>query len=294
MLSGKTTASSIVLMAGCKINLFLRVTGRRTDGYHTLDSIFWPLDSPCDSLAVTKTTFDGLQFSCSEPDLETPNNIVVKAYEAFVRKTSFAPKLSVHLQKNIPFGAGLGGGSSDAAALLLYLNQSMLAETATCLADAELTELGAHLGADVPFFFSNTPSRISGIGEVVTPLSKSDIDVFSGLHLVLVCLRVHVATAWAFNVWDEKNPMGCLTNENENDTSPLVQRIRIQNDLSQVVFERYPVIQETVALLEQFNAVASMSGSGSSVFGLFRNKYDAENAIRYFCQNGERVFYHIL
>lgn len=285
----------VVLTAGCKVNLFLRITGRRDDGYHTLSSLFWPLDEPSDTLTVTRADSGGLRFTCSEPELETSGNIVVRAYAAFAENTAYAPGIAVHLRKNIPSGAGLGGGSSDAAAMLLYLNRAMLAETGARMADDALGVVGARLGADVPFFLHNTPSLIGGIGDVVTPLDARDAGALKGLHLVLVCPREHVATAWAFKAWDEKVPEGNLTNGGENDTSPHVQGIWIHNDLSRVVFERYPVIPKTVALLEDLHAdAASMSGSGSSVFGLFRDAAAAQKATVFFRRSGERVFHHIL
>ena len=302
-------AGEAVLAAGCKVNLFLRITGRREDGYHTLESLFWPLASPCDTLTVTRRSGTGLRFSCDDQALETSGNIVIKAYGAFARETGFSPGLDVFLQKNIPYGAGLGGGSPDAAALLLHLNTMARAEGKS-LAIAELGMLGARLGADVPFFLHNTPSMVRGIGEIIEPLpfsgdgapflAGSNIPAgtdhrLAGLHLVLVCPRVHVATAWAFGAWDEKYPSGSLTNGEGEDSSPLVRGVRVHNDLCEVVFQRHPALRQHLALLETFNPLAaSMSGSGASLFGLFDIKEQAGNAVRRFRESGERVFHHTL
>lgn len=293
MSEAKSPSSS--LAAGCKVNLSLRITGRREDGYHTLESVFWPLPDPRDTLAVTRATGKGLQFSCSDKALETPGNLVVKAYNAFAAATSFAPGLAVFLDKHIPYGAGLGGGSADAAALLLYLNALAREEGARGLDDAALEKLGARLGADVPFFFQNAPCLVRGIGDVLEPLPRDAAHRFSGLHLVLVCPKIHVATAWAFAAWDEKHSAENLTNRVEEDSSPLVRGIRIQNDLSHVVFERYPELKKTLALLHDFDAdAASMSGSGASLFGLYSDADNAGKAARFFLDTGEQVFHHIL
>lgn len=285
----------VILRAGCKVNLSLRVTGRRDDGYHDLDSVFWPFPEPADTLRVTHVSGSGLSFSCSDPALETPGNIVVKAYTAFAGATSFAPGLAVYLEKNIPSGAGLGGGSSDAAALLVYLNGLAAQEGASSLTPAALVKLGAKLGADVPFFFRNEPAHVSGIGDILTPLSAGTAKRYTGLHLVLVCPRIHVSTAWAFGAWDEKHQANGLTNGGAEDTSPLVCGVSVRNDLCEVVFDRFPELGKTLARMNGMGAdIASMSGSGSSLFGLFRARSDAENATRFFRENGEVAFHHIL
>lgn len=289
------TASPATLVAGCKVNLSLKVTGRREDGYHTLESLFWPLSSPCDRLHVSHEPHDGLRFSCNDSMLETPENIIIKAYDAFAGATAFSPSLSVFLEKSIPCGAGLGGGSSDAAVLLLYLNDLAGKEGVSPLNSAELSQLGAGLGADVPFFLRSGPSLVRGIGDILEPVPVATRQALAGLHLVLVCPRIHVATAWAFRAWDEKHSAGTLTNEDGQDSSPLVQGIRIQNDLRGIVFETYPELKKTLARLYEFGAdAASMSGTGASVFGLFSTLRDAADAVRFFHDNGERVFHHTL
>lgn len=283
--------------AGCKVNLYLRLTGVREDGYHTLESLFLPLDTPFDTITITPTTASGgrgFSFDCSDTALAS-GNILEKTYNAFTNATAFAPDINIYLKKNIPYGAGLGGGSSDAAVLLRYLNDSARACGATCLAAAELVALAAKLGADVPFFLSGTPSLVKGIGEIIEPVSNP----VSGMHLVLVCPKIHVQTAWAFRAWDEKNmekhQANNLTNKGENDTEPLVCGICIQNDLASVVFEEHPELREVVAVLYSHGAdAAAMSGSGSSLFGLFSDELDAKNAESFFQSKGERVFRHIL
>jgi len=286
---------AVTLAVGCKVNLSLQITGRRMDGYHTLESIFWPLAFPSDTLIVTRASHSGIRFSCDDPTLTTPDNIVIKTYNAFVQQTSFNPGLSVFLQKNIPYGAGLGGGSADAAALLLCLNDMAISENLSGLPFEALVQLGARLGADVPFFLHNTPCAVRGIGEIIEPLQSVMIQRLSGIHLVLTCPRIHVATAWAFAAWDEKYLADTLTNGDERDSSPHVRGVCIQNDLCKVVFDAYPKLEKTYVLLQSFGAdVVSMSGSGASIFGLFESAISAEKAVRFFHDSGESVFHHVL
>jgi 4-diphosphocytidyl-2-C-methyl-D-erythritol kinase len=279
--------------AGCKINLYLRLTGVREDGYHTLESLFLPLDTPYDTITVTLGG-KGFSFFCSDSALAS-GNILEKAYSAFSKATGFAPDIRVFLEKNIPYGAGLGGGSSDAAVLLGYLNNAAKSCGGTDLPLPELVTLAAELGADVPFFLSKAPSIIRGIGEIVEPVANP----VASMHLVLVCPNIHVPTAWAFRAWDEKNMQDHmaknLTNKGENDTRPLVCGISVHNDLAPVVFERHPELSEIVIVLYDYGAdAATMSGSGSSLFGLFSDEHSAKNAESFFQSKGERVFRRIL
>ena len=246
----EATLPPVTLVAGCKINLSLEITGRREDGYHFLESVFWPLRYPVDTLHVTCTSQDGIRLECSDPALETSDNILIKAYNAFSEATSFSPGLSVFLQKNIPYGAGLGGGSSDAAALLLYCNRLAQTENAPSLSAEKLSQLGARLGADVPFFLHNVPCLIRGIGDIIEPLPSRVVCSFSGLHLVLVCPKIHVATAWAFSAWDKKDHSDTLTNRHEKDSSPLVHGVRIRNDLCRTVFDHYPELKKDLSILQ--------------------------------------------
>lgn len=283
------------LTAGCKINLFLRITGRLENGYHTLESFFLPLPRPYDVLTITSAARGGLRFSCSDTSLGGADNLVVAAYEAYAQATGYAPDIAVSLCKNIPCGSGLGGGSSDAARFLVFLNDRARAEKAVHLDAKDLYALGARLGADIPFFFHNRPALARGIGDVLEPAPNP----LGGFHLALVCPRIHINTAWAFTAWDaknrEKHDVEVLTKQEGEDSSPLVHGIRIQNDLAPVVFAQHPDLLKIVSALYTYNAVAaSMSGSGASIFGIFSDKRDAENAVRVFQDAGERVFYHAM
>lgn len=281
------------IRAGCKINLFLRVTGVRDDGYHTLESLFLPLNAPFDTITIAPGQKKGFSLSCTDDALVT-DNILEKTYRAFARETSFAPDIKIHLEKGIPYGAGLGGGSSDAAALLTCLN-GKANDRGAGLDARRFTALAAAIGADVPFFLHGTPALVRGIGEIIEPVANP----VSGMHLVLVCPKTHIATPWAFRAWDRKNAgkhsANGLTNKGENDTRPLVRGIRVQNDLAAVVFEEYPELRDiALALSAHGAAAATMSGSGASVFGLFAGEVEAKEAESFFRNTGERVFRHIL
>ncbi|MDE7065926.1 MAG: 4-(cytidine 5'-diphospho)-2-C-methyl-D-erythritol kinase, partial [Desulfovibrionaceae bacterium] len=181
------------LHAGCKINLGLHITGVRADGYHELDSLFYPLPEPHDTLHIRENAVPGLTLECSRTDIDPRRNTVTRAYAAFSAATDFSPALQVVLEKGIPQGAGLGGGSADAGALLRALN----AWAPVPLREAELVNVAAAVGADVPFFLYNRPCRVRGIGERMTPCEPD----LSGLHLLLLCPDVHISTPWAYAAW---------------------------------------------------------------------------------------------
>ncbi len=284
-----------VLRAGCKINLFLIITGRRSDGYHTLESLFLPLPEPYDLLEVQAHDGEGLLFACDDATLEAPGNTVRKAYERYAAATGYAPSLSVFLHKGIPYGAGLGGGSADAAVFLRYLNDLAARHDGRYLDKKELCALAAGIGADVPFFLLNSPALATGIGEVLQPVERP----LPGWHLVLVCPDVQVNTAWAYRAWDEKNssnsPAETLTSAVDTDTNPLVHGWRVENSFEPVVFAAYPQLSQIVAQFRTLNATAvAMSGSGSSLFGLFQTEEAARRAVTAFRHGGQRVFHHNL
>ncbi len=267
----------IHLTAGCKVNLGLHVVGVRADGYHELDSLFYPLPTPCDHLEIRETGRQGIVLRCDEPGVNPEHNTLTRAYAAFVKETGGAPGIAVHLRKGIPLGSGLGGGSSDAASLLLWLN-----ERADLPLDAAgLARTALAVGADAPFFLYNQPCRVQGIGEILTPM---DYD-FSGLRLVLVCPEIHVDTAWAFARYDALFPHADRTAaQNSLTKSPCEANGTflsgagnatwsvwdIRNDLEAAVFPQYPQLAAIKADLLRLGAdTACMSGSGSSVLGLF-------------------------
>ncbi len=250
---------SVTLRAGCKVNLYLRITGKRPDGLHTMESLFYPMPVPADTLQLTPHPEPGIRVSCRLPYLRGETNILVKAYRAYAAAARVAvPGVDIHLVKRIPVGAGLGGGSSDAAALLRWLEGE-----AGALGEKDLRAVAAQVGADVPFFLLGSPAWVTGIGEELTPVS---ID-FGQYVQVIVSPRVRVSTAWAYQCWDE----AALTlaeapaKEGAFATPPV-----FWNDFESVVVDRFPVIGQIKEALLGAGALACvMSGSGSNLFALF-------------------------
>ena len=265
---------AITLQTGCKINLWLKILDLRTDGYHNLDTCFYPLPEPFDELRIAPAPAgSGVIFHCNKKELETPSNIVVKTYKRFAQRTGFAPDLDITLQKGIPDGAGLGGGSSDAACLLKFLN-TKAAKVGKALAHEELNIFAAKLGADVPFFLQNTPCRATGIGEILTPEPIN----LSGYHLLLVCPPIYVSTPWAFKAWDEsyleknkKNAQEELTREEGLNIQTTSRALWLFNSFETVVFSAFPELRAYREMLITHGATGVvMSGSGSSLFALYR------------------------
>lgn len=278
-----------VLRAGCKVNLYLRITGVRPDGYHELDTLFLPLPDPCDLLYVTPHAAPGIAFTCTEPDVNPSRNTVVAAYEGFAAATGFRPGLAVHLEKHIPHGAGLGGGSADAAVLLRHL-AALCARQVPHLAPTPgaLRAVAAKVGADVPFFLMNVPARAVGIGDTLTPLAPETLAALglTGLHLVLACPQLRISTPWAYRAWDAaghapagQGPAGhdaksqrrCLTSHRPEDKSPLSHGPWLTNSFETVVFRTHATLRRTKEFLLRRGACAALlSGSGASLFALFR------------------------
>ncbi len=275
------------LVVGCKINLYLDIAGLRPDGYHELRTLFYPVPEPHDVLELERTGH-GLSLTCSDQALESPSNLVAKAYAAFAGRTGFQPGVRAHLVKGIPSGAGLGGGSADAAALLGWLN-SQAGDLA--LKPGELTALGAGLGADVPFFLGNAPAWATGIGEKLSPSPCT----LGGLHLVVAVPSERVSTAWAYKAWDAAGQNGApriLTSAALEAMRPFcVSGTLIANCFEAVVFPAYPSVR---ALKERFlslgASVSAMSGSGSAVFGIFRDAQAARLAAQALRAPGAEVY----
>lgn len=284
--------------APAKINLSLSILGRRASGYHDLESLFAPVPGLADSLEFSPgAAGSGCVVEPELPDTPPEKNLVFRAWMAYAQATGFAPDLRVRLTKRIPTGAGLGGGSSDAACMLRWLqarakDRAMPAE--------ELIRLAAGLGADVPFFLQDGPAWACGIGEELTPV---ELDL-SGLTLLLVMPPVHVSTAWAYSAWDEcaaaraeaNVRSRCLTTTATTHKRPFsLSPLTVRNDFEAVVFTAHPglrVLKER--LLELGAASAVMSGSGAALVGLFRESRLAHEAADEFQSKGLPVHFETL
>ncbi|MFP5221349.1 MAG: 4-(cytidine 5'-diphospho)-2-C-methyl-D-erythritol kinase [Acidobacteriota bacterium] len=269
------------LRIGCKVNLYLEITGVRENGYHELESLFYPVSEPHDTLELTLAEdAPGLVLTCSDKALESPSNLVAKAYGAFAAASGWRPGLRAHLTKSIPSGAGLGGGSADAAALLGWLNANAGDKA---LGASELSALAAKLGADVPFFLLNRPAWATGIGEKLEP-AQCDL---AGLAMLVAVPSERVDTAWAYGAWDRLHAVQA----GKGFTSPLtrlcpatmrpfcVSGTFTANSFEPVVFSHFPAVRLLKErLLALGAAAAGMSGSGSAVFGIFRHAAWADAA----------------
>ncbi len=288
--------------AGCKINLSLKITGRREDGYHLLDSIFWPLAEPHDTLefyinAPTETEH-AFTVHCTTKGIDLTNNTLTKAYAAFVCEGGVLQDTIKHvhvdLQKGIPHGAGLGGGSSDAATVLHWCNE----HAKTPLSTERLHAAALRVGADVPFFLENVPARVQGIGEIITPLALEEKKAFQG-HVLLLCPDVMISTPWAYKTWDEKKSELFLKNKltkSNHDDKPVFgcagkENAKVENDFEEVVFQKHPELAKLKHdLLDQGAQLATMSGSGSSIVGIVSSRVEAEAMAKYFFHAQCKVF----
>lgn len=266
------------IKAYAKINLLLQVLGKRPDGYHNLATVMQEIGL-FDLLTIAKAP-QGIVLTCSEQTLPVgADNLVYKAVLSMQAEADRLKKsvsgLKIHIQKNIPIGAGLGGGSSDAAATLKALNKLWLLR----LSDKKLTRIGARLGSDVPFFIKGGTALAKGRGELLTPWPG-----IPSIRLVLVKPALSISTAWAY-----KNLKISLTKRSKNikiihyslKTKRFSQlKQYLQNDLESVCSIKYPLILEIKhRLLAAGATIAMMSGSGSAVFGLITSQA-AEDRIK--------------
>ena len=251
----------MVVFPNAKINLGLNVVERRPDGYHNIETVFYPIGLS-DILEVEQSeSRSDYSFSSSGITLagDQEENLIVKAYRLLRSEYKFMT-VDISLCKQIPFGAGLGGGSSDAAFMLKTLNELFGLKIKT----KKLEYLAAKLGADCPFFIRNKAVFASGIGNVFTPIDLSLKDYF----FVLVKPDIHVSTQEAYSLVLPEKPEISLVDLINN---PIAKwKDVIKNDFEKSVFVKHPAIKKIKIDLYDMGAVyASMSGSGSSVFGIF-------------------------
>lgn len=266
--------TATILTAPAKVNLYLKIVGKREDGYHELDTLFLPFPALADTLEITEKG-ESCTINCEDFDLPAEDNLIYKAWDRYALATGFRPGLHIELTKKTPTGAGLGGGSSDAATMLRFLNTH---PQSPGMHHDELNKLAAGLGADVPFFLLNGPAWAKGIGEILTPC---EVDL-SGLTALLVCPDVHVNTAWAYKAWSsvirtdnlQKNDSFYLTTTvGSNNKSSSKTRVTLFNDFEQVVLPEFSVIRKTKEFLLKRGANgAVMSGSGASIISLFKDR----------------------
>jgi len=266
------------LKAPAKINLFLKVKGRRPDGRHELITVMQPLDL-ADTLFISDKA-DELGLTCSDASLANPDNLVLKASRAWFEASGLPPRAKFHLGKNIPVAAGLGGGSSDAAAALLGLN----ALHGGLLPADRLLALARGLGSDVAFFLGGITSVCRGAGEVVEPWPD-----FPLLPYVLINPNFPVSTAWVYRQFDLQwtNAKKQTRMDNSHRGFRSWEAVLV-NDLEAVTFTAYPLLKEIKQRLLSTGAVgALMSGSGPTLFGIFAGEDEAAEAARALAKEGK-------
>ncbi len=246
--------------APAKINLSLRIKGRRDDRFHEIESLMVPI-SLADTLDISLRETPGIELACDDPALPIDDgNLVMRAAKLFCSHVDREPRMRIALQKKIPHGAGLGGGSSDAATALLALDRLC----ATKLPIAALTELAAQLGSDVPFFLHRGAAVVRGRGEKVTPC-----EFLHALPLLLIKPPFAVATPWAYQRWrDSREVPGVSYAPQPFAWGALV------NDLERPVFEKYLFLAQlkTWLLAQPEVAGTLLSGSGATVLAVLKEQ----------------------
>lgn len=252
----------MITFPNAKINIGLQVTERRPDGYHNLDTVFYPIPLH-DALEVIVA--EGADYDCrlhlSGVDIAgaPDTNLVVRAYRLLAADYPL-PSVDIYLHKHIPTGAGLGGGSADASYMLRMLNEMFTLGIST----ERLEAYAAQLGADCPFFITCAPVYATGIGNEFHPITLD----LSGLHIVIVKPEVFVSTKEAYSMVHPEKPAVTL---DKKIAAPISEwRESVSNDFEKGIFALHPELQGIKDKLYELGAVyAAMSGSGSALFGLF-------------------------
>tara|TARA_B100000768_G_scaffold180525_2_gene200761 strand:- start:3660 stop:4511 length:852 start_codon:yes stop_codon:yes gene_type:complete len=260
-------------LSHAKINLGLFVMNKRSDGFHDLESVFWPVDWT-DVLEVHTKATPGLELKAT--GLKIPggldDNLIARAYTLLAERRSIGGA-SAHLHKVIPMGAGLGGGSSNATCMIRLLDRLF----ALNLTDSEGLELAAELGSDCPFFWSASPALVSGRGDGLSAIPQFEADNWKNTYLTVIYPGAHVSTSEAFH--------GCTPKSRTLDWSKLSSDSPdkwhhwLQNDFEENSSAQHPTIHQALVVLENSGAdYVQMTGTGSAAFGVFRDEAAAANA----------------
>jgi 4-diphosphocytidyl-2-C-methyl-D-erythritol kinase len=250
--------------------MWLEVTGKREDGYHHISSLMLPV-SVFDNIRLDVRPGGGpISITCDRPEIPSDDrNLAWRAAELYVKSSGKEAGIDIHLEKHIPSGAGLGGGSSDAAGVLVALNSFFQNAVPPC----ELEKLALRLGADVPFFLHARPALATGIGEKL-----EFADGVPDYPLLLIKPPVIVPTGWVYQSLNLTKDAAQIKLDDFSAYPWQIQEL-IENDLESVTVPRYPVIADLKQwLLGQGALAASMSGSGPTVFGIFRTRQAAAAA----------------
>lgn len=263
--------SQLSLKAFAKINLFLEILGKRDDGYHEIVTVMQEIDL-ADEITI-KDAKSGISLSCSDMDIPADSgNLIWKAADLIKRKFKIDKGVSIDLRKNIPVGAGLGGGSSDAAITLKGLNTFWQIGCD----DDELMKLAAEIGSDVPFFIKGKTSLCTGRGEIVSPVLVDNEYIYV---LVYPNLKIDTKSVYEnlrLDLTKDRKDVNFFLNKLQTEANINFKDF-LFNGLSETIYRLYPALLETKSLLEKFDFCGmQISGSGSSMFGLCERRCDAE------------------
>jgi len=272
--------NSVKLLSPAKINLTLEILGVRHDGYHEIRSILQPIDL-FDEISIQVEEGEGIDLESS--GIAVPlgkDNLAWRAAELFLQKSGLKLKIQIFIKKRIPVGAGLGGGSSNAASVLIGLNRVTKA-----LSEDDLFNLAPKIGADVPFFIRSRTAIMEGVGEKINGLRD-----FPTFHYVILCPNIHTSTEQVYKKWDElndSNPNKAYSSQ--SDLEEIVLKFidnkldpPLKNDLEQAAISLHPEIKSFKEILTSLELKSVlMTGSGSAVFALFRTKEKASEIYEY-------------
>jgi 4-diphosphocytidyl-2-C-methyl-D-erythritol kinase len=253
------------VLAPAKINLSLKILGRRSDGFHEIETLIVPI-SLCDEIKIDRNhAKERIEFRCDDPSVPIgDDNLAVRAAKRFFAATKIKPAVSIELTKRIPHGAGLGGGSSDAASTLLALNELF----ETNLPREALAKLAEPIGSDIPFFIFESAAVCRGRGELVT-----QVQLLAQLSVLLFKPAFAVPTGWAYSRWQDSREIPGVS-----DAAQQFGGQTFVNDLERPVFEKFVFLAQlkTWLLSQSEVGAALMSGSGSAVFAVMRENADVD------------------
>lgn len=272
---------NLIINTPAKINLGLNILRKREDGYHDIETFFYPINL-CDTLTFSESP--EFQFVCNNQELNNEKNLVVGAKELLENDLHVKIKIKIELEKRIPVGAGLGGGSSDAAATLLGITKFLNLQ----VDNSVLFNIAVKLGADVPFFLNPHPSYAESKGDYITALGCK-----LQYPILIVNPGIHISTKWAYEHVVPSTPTYPLKKLIEDcELDFLFMQNKIKNDFESIVLKLYPEIENIKKEFYKLGAMFNlMSGSGSSVYGIFQNYDKAVHALEYF-QNKYFTFLH--
>ncbi|HLD87099.1 MAG TPA: 4-(cytidine 5'-diphospho)-2-C-methyl-D-erythritol kinase [Candidatus Nanoarchaeia archaeon] len=267
----------MLLKSHAKINLTLKIGRKAKGGLHQIESVMHPIDL-FDNLAFEKIELDDVQIESNNHSILNKDNLAYKAAMLLKKRFGVHSGIKIRIEKNIPLGAGLGGGSSNAAATLIALNSMWKLR----LDHKKLMALGFELGSDIPFFIPAKPALVEGVGDKVKPIT-----IYPKINAVIINPGFQVSTKWAYDAYDrnrKKSPKRKALSA--RNYSKLVSKKDIDgmadnlhNDFTEVVGKKYKVVKEMIALLNKYGALNScMSGSGPTVYGLYSSIYTAREA----------------